>query len=503
MSEESVPPISNIGFARWLWRQLTSMRTALILLFLLAIASIPGSLFPQRTVDAVKVRNYITANPTTGPVLDRFGFFDVYGSPWFAAVYLLLFVSLIGCVLPRIAQHWRAMRTPPPVAPRNLSRLPDARAFATDDPSVAVSRARKYFKKHHWRIREGDDWIAAEKGYLRETGNLVFHLSLVVLLIAIAVGALWGWKGNVIVRQGTGFSDTVTQYDAWGGGRFADSSKVRPFAFTLDQFDVEFERGNTQMGAPREFNASITVTPSPGAPSYPDTVEVNHPLSIDGVKAFLVGHGYAPRFIVKAPDGTVIFDDTVAFLPQDGNFTSSGVVKLPDVSPNLGIQGLFLPTAAVDMTMGPHSTFPAPDDPKVYMSVWAGDLGLNNGVPQSVYKLDTSNMKRVALEELGPGETLTLEDGTTITFADFTRYASFQIAYDPGTTLALSAAVLAIIGLLASLFIKRRRAWVRVSGDGPGATVEVAGLAKTDSGDLPDEVERLAQYVEHGTEPTE
>ncbi len=494
-SDAPIPPMSNIGFLRWLWRQLTSMRTALILLFALAIASIPGSLFPQRTVDAVKVRNYITANPTTGPVLDRFGFFDVYGSPWFAAVYLLLFISLIGCVIPRAVHHWRAMRALPPAAPKHLSRLPESRSFHTDEPDAVLASARSYFRAKHWRIREGDDWIAAEKGYLRETGNLVFHVSLVFLLFAVAFGALWGWKGNVIVRQGTGFSNTVTQYDAWGGGRFADAAKLPPFSLTLDDFQVEFERGQAQMGAPRMFEGTVTVTPSPGAQPLTESISVNEPLNIDGVKVFLVGHGYAPHLVVKKPDGTIVFDDTVAFLPQDGNFTSSGVVKLPDVSPNLGIQALFLPTAAVDMSRGPHSTFPGPDDPKVYMSVWSGDLGLNNGVPQSVYKLDTSKMTRVALKELEPGETLTLEDGTSVTFADFTRYASFQIAYDPGTTLALITAVLAILGLLGSLFVKRRRAWVRVVPSDAGATVEVAGLSKTDSGDLPDEVDRITAHL--------
>lgn len=74
------------------WRQLTSMRTALVLLFLLALAAIPGSVLPQRSVSIEQVGRYFAAHPELAPVLDRLGGFDVYGSPWFSAIYLLLFV---------------------------------------------------------------------------------------------------------------------------------------------------------------------------------------------------------------------------------------------------------------------------------------------------------------------------------------------------------------------------------------------------------------------------
>ena len=91
---------------RWLWRQLTSMRTALILLFLLALASVPGSLFPQRGTSPLKVSQYLRDHPKLGPFLDSIHMFDVFASPWFAAIYLLLFVSMAGCVLPLARVHF-------------------------------------------------------------------------------------------------------------------------------------------------------------------------------------------------------------------------------------------------------------------------------------------------------------------------------------------------------------------------------------------------------------
>ena len=87
------------------WRRLTSMRTALILLFFLAVAAVPGSILPQRPLNPDKTNAYIASHGLYGRFLNSIGMFDVFGSPWFAAIYLLLFVSLVGCLIPRIRVH--------------------------------------------------------------------------------------------------------------------------------------------------------------------------------------------------------------------------------------------------------------------------------------------------------------------------------------------------------------------------------------------------------------
>src|SRR6266487_1595780 len=94
--------VEVFSLARRSWRQLTSMRTALILLFLLAVAAVPGSVLPQRNVSAEKVTAWFGTHPRLAPLLDRLGGFDVFASPWFSAIYLLLFVSLVGCLVPRL-----------------------------------------------------------------------------------------------------------------------------------------------------------------------------------------------------------------------------------------------------------------------------------------------------------------------------------------------------------------------------------------------------------------
>ena len=352
-------------------------------------------------------------------------------------------------------------------------------------------------------MRTGETATESSAGWPRRRatcarpGNLVFHLALLFVLLAVAVGGLLGWKGNVIVREGEGFSNTLTQYDAWGGGRLVDPSALAPFSFTLDSFTVDFERGEAQRGAPRLFEADVTYREDPSAEPVSTTIEVNDPLDVDGAKVFLVGHGYAPRFVVRDSTGDVVFDDTVVFLPQDGNFTSTGVVKVPDADPSLGLNGLFLPTAALTEELGPHSTFPGPDYPAVFLSAFSGDLGLDAGSPQSVYTLDTSAMTQLGLESLIPGDTWALPEGAgSVEFTGFERWASFQIAQDPGKELALLASLAAIAGLMLSLFVRRRRLWVKVVPvDGGGTLVQVAALGKTEAADLTDDVTVLADHL--------
>lgn len=507
------PRLGPVGWLRWVWRQLTSMRTALVLLLLLALAAIPGSVLPQRPNDPLAVNAWIEANPRVAPTLDRMYFFDVFSSPWFAAVYLLLFISLIGCVLPRIAAHWRSMRAPTPPAPRRLDRLPGAREWTTDAPDV-LARAAEALRAERWRVTPAAGSLAAEKGFLRETGNLLFHIALVLVLVGVALGALFGWKGTVIIREGNGFANTLTQYDSFSPGRLAAPDRLPPFAFTMSDFEATFEREGSQRGAPRSFAATLAYRAEPGAPVQERVVSVNSPLRLDGAKVFLVGHGYAPHVRVTDSTGRVVFDDTVVFLPQDGSFTSTGVVKAPDGQPQLGLQALFAPTAALTEARGPHSTFPAPDDPAMFLSAWSGDLGLDAGTPRNVFSLDTEGLEQLGLAALRPGESWEIPDGQgTVEFVGLDRWASFTISHDPGKVLALAAAIAAIVGLSLSLFVRRRRIWVRLEPVAqPGGTgslgafrVQVAGLTRSDSADVTDEVDQLVARlggpvdVEEGT----
>ena len=289
------------------------MRTALILLFLLAVAAVPGSILPQRPLNPDKTASYIKDHGSWGPFLDRLGLFDVFGSAWFAAIYLLLFVSLIGCLIPRIRVHARAMLRQPLPAPRHLRRLPQSGSF--ESSAVAGRRpptALRGALGRRWRVarREEDSGaltLSAEKGYSRETGNLIFHVALLLTLVLIAVGRLYSYQSTTIVVQGDGFCNG-TFPDSWKPGRLAAEGKIHPAPFCIDQLTT-FTAKYTDTGEPTSFSADVRyhLSPSDTTPRQA-SISVNHPLRIEGDRVYLLSHGFAPRITVRMPDGTTRTD---------------------------------------------------------------------------------------------------------------------------------------------------------------------------------------------------
>jgi cytochrome c biogenesis protein len=501
-----LPRLGWRGGLRFLWTQLTSMRTALILLFALALAAIPGSLVPQRRISPVRVTDFINEHPTLGPIYDKVGLFSVYSSPWFSAIYLLLFVSLVGCIIPRVGVYAKALRARPPKTPRNLGRLPAyAQAEISESDDGVLDRAAAALRRRHYRVDTESDSVAAERGYLREAGNLVFHVSLVFVLVGVAIGALFGFRGTSVVIVGQGFSNNLTQYDDFSaGGRFTEKNLV-PFSVTVKDFDVKFETGPVQRGAARLFHANVEVTERPGAAPRQEALEVNKPLHIGGTTVHLIGHGYAPKVTVRDGQGNVAFSGPVVMLPQDSNFTSVGAIKAPDARPErLAFEALFLPTAVLD-DQGPHSIFPDALNPALFANVWYGPPKVETGKPENVYALDTAGLSQLKQSDGQPvrvalkvGDGVNLPNGKgSIQLDGWVRWIKLQVGATPGVPISLIALGFAIAGLCLSLFVRPRRVWIRVRGGEAGhRVVEVGGLDRADArAGLGEDVAELAAEV--------
>lgn len=483
MSDQSeLPELGLISLLRFVWRQLTSMRTALILLLLLGVASIPGSLIPQRPQNPMKVQDYFANDPTLASWMNRFSLFDVYGSPWFSAIYILLFISLIGCVLPRTFDHLKASRALPPMTPANLDRMEFFQTWHGDGDEL--SKARKWLEGKHFRVREFEGSISAEKGYLRETGNLFFHLALILILVGVSLGALFGMKGEAIVNVGERFTNTPTTYDSLSYGKLFRDRSLSPFVITVDDFQAKYDPATN---APQDYTLKVTVVDKPGATKVKRIIKVNSPISFGSTNVYLQANGYSPIVTVRDKSGAIVLSGPVPFLPQDANLTSIGAIKVPDSTPQLGFVSSFLPTAARDKVRGGISIYPEALDPRLLFSVWKGDLGLDRGVPQSVYRIDTTKMTKVGLESLSVGQTFTFPEGS-IRFDGIVQWVNLQVVRDPGKMYSLAGGILAILGLLGSLFTRRRRIWIRIAGD---LKVEVAGLARSGAPGLENEIASL------------
>jgi cytochrome c biogenesis protein len=496
------PGLGVTGWLRWGWRQLTSMRTALVLLFLLAAGSVPGSVLPQEGTNPAGVDQYYASHPLVAQILGRLSLFNVFGAPWFAAIYLLLFASLLGCVLPRTLRLAGSARQPPPKAPRNLSRLPFAASYATAlAPEAALQAAARVLSGKRFRVRTGPGWVAAEKGYLREVGNLLFHVALLGCLVSIGLGGLFGYKADRLLVAGTSFSDTVTALDEFHPGRLVSPADLQPFTVALDNFSASYVTSGPLTGQPAAFNAAIRYSATPQGPMHRYTLAVNHPLVVDGVRVFLIGHGYAPTFRVTDGTGHVVFAGAVPFVPvETSGLTSEGAIKVPDADPEqLGFVGLFLPTA-VDVGGRLESAFPAPLRPMVSLISYAGNLGMNSGPPQSVYSLNTAGLHRlpIAPQALAPGQSIKLPNGLgTLTYTGYQQWISLAITYDPGQLPALISGIAVLAGLLLSFLVRRRRLFVRAEAAPSGGTVvSLGGLTRSDAaGGFEDEFSGLAAEI--------
>ena len=511
-TKPELPGLKGVSLLRFLWRQFTSMRTALILLVLLAIAAVPGSLLPQRGQNPVAVNDFINSNKALGKIFDSLRLFDVFASAWFGAIYILLFASLIGCVLPRTFEHLKNIKQPPPRTPTFLNKMEfyqkvmlTKEGLSNDAINKEVSNtidenknnlksgelksfAIQWFKKNHFRLRIENDSISAEKGYLREAGNLLFHLSLIFILIGLASGSFLSLNGSAIVNVGENFLNVPTSYDQISYGRLRSGDALNPFLLEIKDFKASY---NITNNAPNNYELKVIAHNPFSSAGKPVSIKVNSPLTYGATKIYLQANGYSPVVTVRDKNGKITFNGPTVFLPQDGNLTSAGAIKLPDMGSGIGFVGTFVPTYAPSDGGPIKSVFPAAYDPRLLLGVWEGNLGLDSGVPQSIYRLDTSKMRQIGLTSLKLGAKYDFGVGT-ITFDKYVPWVNLQIVTDPGKYWAFFGALFAILGLLISLFGNQRRIWVRVLNTGE---LEVAGLEKNKVATLEKEIASLLQHL--------
>jgi cytochrome c biogenesis protein len=328
---------------------------------------------------------------------------------------------------------------------------------------------------------------------------------VLIVLVGFAVGSLFGYKGGVIVLVHGGFSNNLTQYDDFDPGSLFDPDKMEPFSFDIKSFDNQWLVSGPRAGMAVKFASQLEYQTSPGAPEQSYDLKVNHPLRIGGTEIFLIGHGYAPIFTIRDGNGKLAYQGPVVFLPVDQTFRSFGVVKAPEATPTqIGLEGEFYPTYAVDSRRLPYSAFGDTLNPRVVLSAYVGDLGLDSGAAQSVYQLRKDGVNPVEKADgspfrinLKPGESVKLPGGVgTVKFDGVQRWNKIQISRTPGTRVALAGVSLALLGLLASLFIRPRRVWVRVRREDGATLVELAGLDRSGGGDVLAELTQIRSALE-------
>jgi cytochrome c biogenesis protein len=497
------------------WRTLRSMRTALILLLMIALASVAGSLLPQWPNSPERVAQYRADHPFWGTFFDRAGLFDVFGSWWFVLLVTLLFVSLVACLVPRTRALWRNVRTPPMQA-REIDAFPQyAEVSVAAGPDAAIEAARRTLRRRRFRVARDPDRpaLAAEKGLAREVGSLAFHWAFILLLAGVIYGKGTGFSGLIAVVEGQTWVDAEANYDGTiRAGRFFED--FTGIGLHLKDFRSDF--ANT--GQPMDFVSDVDLLEPDGSLLREESIRVNHPAKVEGLWIYQSSFGWSPVVEVTV-DGEVVSSGPVVMdrdpAPEgvvEFAMPWRGVVKLPGAAAG----GL---DRAIELELWPDSraltelvldgeprAMLVEWDPIIRFTVWEGVLG-----DLATNRLDSTVLDEVSSGIVGAERTADLADGaaladgeegsgSTISFPELRQYSVFQVARDPGVPLVLAAAILILVGLLPALYGSRRKVWVRADPDGDGATMRVGGFALQRKPQFEEEFARLVDALSSAAE---
>ncbi|HEX6263510.1 MAG TPA: cytochrome c biogenesis protein ResB [Actinomycetota bacterium] len=468
------------------WRSLRSMRTALILLLLLGLGSVVGSLVPQAPNSPARVAELFADRPLLARIYDALGFFDVFGSWWFTLLYVLLLISLAACLIPRTRGLIRGLGSRWQPA-RDLEALRHYASGSVDgSPEEAVGRARRALRRRGWGVRSGGETaLAAEKGLAREVGSLAFHWAFFLLLIGVVYGKGFGFTGQATVIEGDVFTEAHASYDfPPREGRFF-GERHQGFQVRVLDFEVTYREG----GVPRDFVSRVDVVEE-GEVVRTDEIRVNDPLEHRGVKLYQSGYGWAPVVEVRH-EGELLVSDPLVFVTDDPNDPVRpwrGAIKLPALSPQVGLELQLLPDAAAFVTGMPMLEA---DDPFIAYRAYRGDLRLTEA--QSVFRLEKELLEEYDSGGLALGETVELPGGLEVTFRDLRRYTQLLVKRDPGIGLMLATALLVLVGLVPALYSSRRRIWVRAVPEDGGTRLEIGGFALQRKAAFDEEFDRLVR----------
>jgi cytochrome c biogenesis protein len=483
------------------WRTLRSMRTALILLLMLALASVAGSLVPQLPNSPERVARYHLDHPLAGALYGRLGLFDVYGSWWFVLITSLLFVSLVACLLPRTRALLRTARHRP-VQAREIDgfRLYQERVVPAD-PARAIDGSRRVLRRRLFRVaRDVDDRpaLAAEKGSLREIGSLLFHWAFLLIVIGVIYGKGTGFTGRAVVIEGKTWVDAQANYDGQiRTGRFFHGD-FTGIGIRLRGFEDTYRR----TGQPMDFVSHVDLLDPQGNLVRKADIRVNHPASIEGLEIYQYGFGWSPVMEVRR-DGELIAAEPLTFVQDTAPegvpqlaMPWHGVLKLPSLDPQMGIKLELWPDSRAflqQLRTGQPVAMIQAFQPFIRFAVFRGEL-----TDLSQLSLDTSVMRPGTRGIVGAGTTVDLRtgkpvedsqapsgqgpagqepDGLTIAFPELRQYSVLQVSRDRGVPLVLLAAILVLLGLLPALYTSRRKVWVRAEPNGSGTILKVGGFA--------------------------
>ena len=301
------------SFGKSVFELLSSMRFAISLLSILAVASVVGTVLKQ----AEPYSNYlIQLGPFWFQVFEKLGLYDVYQATWFLLIMTFLVASVSVCITrnaPNFAREMKSYREH--VSEQSLKAFKHKHeATTTQAPEALAASAQAYLEGQGYKVRslprEEGILLAAKAGSWNRLGYFLAHSSIVL----ICIGGLM--DGNLIfkVQQVLGYKKVETRdipqsqvpaisrlspsnLSFRGSVQIPEGSSADvaflnvadgylvqelPFTVALKQFRIE----HYTTGQPKNFESDLELFDRSGKKIREATIAVNHPLIHDGIAIY-------------------------------------------------------------------------------------------------------------------------------------------------------------------------------------------------------------------------
>lgn len=432
-----------------IWKFFASIRFTVILLLVIAVASIAGTIIPQN--ESVQV--YLAKFGVTGyRILSTLDVFDMYSSWWFQALLLLLVINIVVCSLDRLPVTWRAVFSSR--ASRNPTMFRNLRRKETVETTLSLD----VLKEECTKLVSGSDgvqqtpegfYVIGEKGRWTRFGVYAVHLSIILLLVGALIGSMFGFDGYVKIVEGESISEV-------GLNDSTDPQKL-DFQIRCDDFNISYY----PTGSPKEYRSTLTIIEE-GQPDIQKDILVNAPLRYRGINVFQSSYGRAPMLSFTSSETGREFTQTVM---------EKIYVDLPE---NLGF--FLLEEYRHSMNYRGQDVGP----------VFIGRLIHPSGERETILL----PVQHPTFDEMRKGSVI-------ISVSDHVDryYTGLQVTRDPGVWVVYLGFVLMIVGCYVTFFTSHQRLFVEAVRMEGGCRVMVAGFANKNKYGMQQEVKRIADRL--------
>ncbi|MHB0935682.1 MAG: cytochrome c biogenesis protein ResB [Armatimonadota bacterium] len=461
----------EIGALKALWDLFSSMKTAIVLLLVLAAVSIIITI-----VNAKKGDN--TSN--------------TYQSSWYLMLLTLVGINLAVCSINRFKQAWRRTFQPSlRTEPTQLKKAAVSESLnCTGTVEEMTEKVEKALRSRSYAVTKGQQdkavVIHATKGRLAIWGPYLTHMSILVIFLGAVLGSRTGFDGYMTVTEGkkkSTYSVEVRDKD----GRMVSRDVPLKFELGLRKFEIKHENHN-----PTGYKSDLQVFDG-GKQVTQKVIDVNHPLTYKGITFFQSSYGLVGMFLkVTGPNGKVM---GLPFQIVTESDEHGCPIYKPTPMTGEGMAAETLEIGGKRLTILAHNLVP---DYVGGQKVSASHLPLNPAVQIYVNERYPEDQSMEHWQKLGwvpVNKSLTYK-GFTITFDQVVQYTGLSVSRNPGLPVVYLGFGLLVLGIFISFYLTHKIIRVHIAPSGKQVSVVAGAFSRAEAATFDKDFTRLRSEVE-------